>query len=442
MALANLNQGALAPVVDECLIEELDWVGSIPADLNGMLVRNGPNPYDGRFSGSGVLDWWPEAAMLHGISFAQGQARTYQNRWLRTQNWALASGVDNPDAFHPTNPNVNVIHHAGTALALAEGGVPLAFDDQLRTLGLSKTHPGTVAGMTAHPKIDPVSGELISFRQSWMPPFLSYSVMDRAGHETHSVELELGSPSMMHDMAITQTASIFFDGGVSFDPRMLEQGFRLPIRWYPERQCRLGIVARHDAKVQWLGIEPCFIQHVVNAFDEPDGSVVVQVARYPWYFEFDDTTATFAENPLAQLWQYKINVQIGVVAEQQLDDACIELPRINEHYVGQKHRYCYAVEQPTGEEMRGVIKYDLLQGARQRYPIAAGDQNSEPVFVARPGASEEDDGWLLLCVYKQESHLSEVHILDARDITQPALARVRLPRRIPAGFHGAWLPAG
>jgi carotenoid cleavage dioxygenase len=88
MTLPDLNSGALAPVADEVEVFDLSVTGNIPAELTGTLIRNGPNPFSGRFAGEDVLSWWPEAAILHAISFVDGAARIYRNRWLRSANWA------------------------------------------------------------------------------------------------------------------------------------------------------------------------------------------------------------------------------------------------------------------------------------------------------------------------------------------------------------------
>lgn len=128
------------------------------------------------------------------------------------------------------------------------------------------------------------------------------------------------------------------------------------------------------------------------------------------------------------------------MSERQISDVCIELPRINEGRTGHPYRFFYATEQPTNTEFRGVIRYDLESNSVQRYRVPEGDQNSEPVFVARPGSSAEDHGWLLVCVYRQSTDTSDLVILDGKNIEIPPVATVRLPRRIPAGFHGAWLP--
>lgn len=194
-------------------------------------------------------------------------------------------------------------------------------------------------------------------------------------------------------------------------------------------------------KVAWFDIEPCFIQHVVNGYDTSAGEIVLDVARYPYYFRFAPDGDSFLPNPLAVLWRYTIDVRGGKVTERQLGDLNIELPRINEAKTGRPYRYLYAVEQPSTEEMRGIVRHDVKSGSTEHHRIAPGDQNSEPVFVPRPSSRQEDDGWLLVCVYKKITDTTEVRILDARNVSAPAVATVSLGRRIPAGFHGVWIAA-
>ncbi|WP_373084212.1 carotenoid oxygenase family protein [Sneathiella sp.] len=441
MSAASLNKGAFAPVSDEVECLEPAVTGEIPRDLKGALLRNGPNPYSGQFVGNDVLDWWPEAAMLHSVSFADGKALVYRNRWVRTKNWAAHFGAETVEHRIDSNPNINVIRHAGAVLALSEGGQPVEVTAELETLGASTVLGGFSGGMTAHPKIDPVGQELITFRADWNKPWLRYGVIDGAGHKTVDMEIALPAPAMAHDMAITETYSILMDLNVAYDFSMLRQGYRIPIRWHEDRQSRLGLIPRHGGEITWLQIEPCFIQHVVNAYDAPDGTIILDVVRYPSYFRLDPAGQGFLPNPLGVLWRYTIDMPRGRVAEQALGDLHIELPRINETYTGRKNRYLYAIEQPTREEFRGIARYDLTSGTTRHHHIEAGDQNGEPVFVPRPGAASEDDGWLLVCVYRKFSDTSEIRILDAQDISRAPVATVSLDRRIPAGFHGAWIAA-
>lgn len=439
MAALDLNAGALAPVADEVDLADLRVTGTIPRGLNGVLVRNGPNPLRGRFAGNDVLDWWPEDAMLHGIAFKDGRVTRYRNRWARTQRWARVHHPDLVPSLLDTNPNVNVLQHAGEILALAEGGPPLAISAELETLGASRRHPGQAGGMTAHPKVDPQTGELMTFRADWKKPWLRYGVTDATGTQSVDIEIELASASMMHDMAITASRSILLDLNVAYDFSMLSRGFRMPLRWHDERAARIGVIDRHGGELRWFDIAPCFIQHVVNAYDADESTVVLDVVRYSHFFRLASHGARFEDNPPGVLWRYVIHIDRGTVTEQQMDDAGIELPRINERRTGRSYRFLYAAEQPANSEIRGVVRYDLELGSIKHYPVPAGDQSSEPVFVGRPAVSTEDDGWLLVCVYRHATDTSDVVILDASNIEGAPVATVHLPRRIPAGFHGAWV---
>jgi carotenoid cleavage dioxygenase-like enzyme len=440
MAAIDLNAGATAAVVNEVDLVDFSVTGTIPRDLNGVLVRNGPNPLRGRFEGNDVLSWWPEAAMLHGISFQDGRVTGYRNRWARTQRWARVHAPDLAPSLLDTNPNVNVLHHAGEILALSEGGAPLAMTAELETLGATRRHLGLAGGMTAHPKVDQQTGELMTFRADWKKPWLRYGVTDAKGTQSVDVEIELRSPSMMHDMAITATHSILLDLNVAYDLSMLSRGYRMPLRWHDDRKAQIGVIPRHGGEIRWFEITPCFIQHVVNAYDADESTVVLDAVRYSRYLHLADNSAAFQDNPLGVLWRYVIDLVRGTVTEKQIDDVGIELPRINEGRTGRPYRFLYAAEQPTNTEIRGVVRYDLGCGAMQRYRVPQGDQNSEPVFVSRGIASGEDDGWLLVCVYRHASDTSDLVILDGRNIESDPIATVRLPRRIPSGFHGAWLP--
>lgn len=438
MTQLDLNRGAMAPVSDEIDIPAPAVTGTIPPLLDGTLIRNGPNPFSGRFTGNDVLSWWPGPAMLHGISFSGGRASGYRNRWVRTQAWGEHRGEPAGETLVASNPNVNVLQHAGEIMALAEGGPPVAINAGLETLGAPAAHGSLAGGTTAHPKLDPATGELLTFRSHWSEPWLTYAVIDAHGRQTDGREIAVPGPSMMHDMAITESHSVLLDLNVGYDFSMLQRGHRMPIRWRDDRTSRLCVVPRRGGPERWFDIEPCFIQHVVNAYDE-GRSIVLDAVRYPWYLKLDAADGSLTPNPLGVLWRYVIDLDSGTVAEHQHSELNVELPRINESFTGRRHRYVYAVEQPTDVEMRGIVRYDLHTGGVQRHSVEPGDQNSEPVFVANPGADSEDDGWLLVCVYRQATDTCEVRILDPADLSSPPVATVHLGRRIPAGFHGAWI---
>lgn len=105
MTTFDLNSGAIAPVADEADLVDLRVTGCVPRELNGMLLRNGPNPLRGRFAGNDVLSWWPEDAMLHALSFEDGRVTGYRNRWARTRRWADVHAPERAASLPDTNPN-------------------------------------------------------------------------------------------------------------------------------------------------------------------------------------------------------------------------------------------------------------------------------------------------------------------------------------------------
>ena len=441
----DLNQGAIAPLSKEIVATDLKVEGEIPKELNGLLARNGPNPFEGHFAGEGMLSWWGGAAMLHGIALAGGDALWYRNHWVRTGHWDRHHEPNTPpDDARDHNTNVNVISHSGQILALGEGAVPFAMTPELETLGPETFRGGLPGGMTAHPKIDPATGELVYFRSDWQPPYLHYGVLDSEGSARAAQTVELASPAMMHDFAITESYSFLLELGVGLDISLAQRGFRIPIRWFDDRTCRLGVLPRLGGGVRWFEISPCFIQHVSNAYETEGGDLRLEAIRYPEFLRFDPDTG-FAPNPLGQLWGFTIDLGSGTVREEQLDEHYIELPRINERLAGRRSHILYSVEQPTDQEMRGVVKINTLRQTFERFEVAEPDQNSEPIFVPRsgstsPASASEDDGWLLVCIYKAATHTSQLVILDASNVTDEPQAVVHLPQHIPAGFHGAWIP--
>ncbi|POS06588.1 carotenoid oxygenase [Burkholderia gladioli] len=439
----DLNAGALAPVARESDLGALPLSGTLPPELDGWLVRNGPNPVTGRFAGQDLLSWWPEAAMLHAVGFAEGRASGYRNRWLRTRRWAEHHAPEQFEAMPDTNPNINVIRHAGSTLALAEGGMPLEISPGLDTLGPAHHLPAFAQGMGGHPKVDPETAELVGFRAHWMQPYLRYMVAAPDGTTRVDLPIELPRPSMIHDLAITASHSLLPDLNVIYDFSMLKRGHRMPLRWDADRPARIGVLPRHagDADaLRWFEIAPCFIQHVINAWDADASTIVLDVIRYPWFLRLSPDGQAFEPNPIGTPWRYRFDLEAGTVEEGALSDLALELPRIDERRTGRAYRYCYAVEQPGLDEMRGIVRLDVLTGQVMRHAVPPGDQNSEPVFVPRAGSSEDDDGWVLACVYRAATDTSDVVVLDARRLDAEPVATVHLPVRIPAGFHGAWLP--
>ncbi|HBE21778.1 MAG TPA: 9-cis-epoxycarotenoid dioxygenase, partial [Cyanobacteria bacterium UBA11367] len=177
-------EGNFAPVQSEITAEDLPVIGELPADLNGMFVRNGPNP---QFPPKGQYHWFDGDGMLHGVHISNGKA-TYRDRYIQTRGWkieheaghAIWTGLleppqkDNPYGPYKNVANTALVWHDNRLLALWEGGEPHSIEvPSLETVG-SYTYGGNLKSpFTAHPKVDPVTGEMMFFGYSLaQPPYL------------------------------------------------------------------------------------------------------------------------------------------------------------------------------------------------------------------------------------------------------------------------------
>ena len=458
-------EGNFAPVNHEIWTEELPVIGELPLELNGLLVRNGPNP---RFAPMGRHRWFDGDGMLHGIQFHQGKA-AYRNRFVRTRalqmeeqaGHPLWPGIlEPPPLTHPENnlfspyknsANTAVVWHGDRLLALWEGAEPYEIaPTNLATVGPYSYHQQLTSPMTAHPKVDPVTGEMMFFGYSPLhPPYLTYGVVSAAGDIKQSEPIDLPRGIMMHDFAITAHYTVFLDLPLTFSVKRLRR--REP-GWLfePELPSRIGIVPRHgdNASLRWFEIATGYVVHVLNAYEEGE-EVVVRACRATDAKGLDMPTKHNGALPAAdrdrpRLHQWRCHLRLGTVREVPIDDRAIEFPSLNPQRVGYPNRYGYAATMVNGQHplfvFDGLLKYDLLNDRTEHHTWGPNRYGGEAVFVPRPGAIVEDNGWLMAWVHDELYQVSELVVVDAHQFSGPAIARVRLPQRVPYGFHGTWVP--
>jgi len=426
--------GNFAPVMDEITAFDLPVQGEIPAALRGVYMRNGANPAAGDPG-----HWFLGDGMLHGIRLEEGKAQWYRNRFVRTRaldEGAEFLGKDGSIDLTAGKANTNIIAHAGRVLALVENAFPTEVTRDLGTIGVCDFDGALKTAMTAHPKLCPTTGELHFFGYTFMPPFLTYHVLDAAGRLVKSEAIEVRGPTMMHDFALTERHAVFMDLPVVFDIERAMAG-EMPYTWSRDYGARLGILPRggRSADVRWVEIEPCYVFHPANAF-EADGKLVVDVARYPHMW-----AAGSEDFPSAVLHRWEVDLDSGAVAETALDDRPIEFPRVDDRRGGLRHRYSYAVSSfnVAGSETANLVKYDMQTGRAEVHTFGDGCLPGEAVFVPATAAAGEDEGCVLAFVYDRKRDGSDFVILDAANFKAAPLARVELPRRVPFGFHGNWI---
>nr|WP_221380645.1 carotenoid oxygenase family protein [Actinoplanes polyasparticus] len=453
--------GHLAPVPDEIDAADLPVEGALPPELVGRLLRNGPNPLPGEPS----EHWLVGHGMVHGIRLESGRATWYRNRWVRTK--PFAARTNGQTTFRPdgqidrtaVEANTSVIAHAGKIFTLIESGLPHVMSPELETLGISDFDGRLTTSMTAHPKADPVTGELHFFGYGVTPPFLTYHKLSASGELVTSAPIDVPGPTMMHDFAITEKHAVFLDLPMTLNMNRLEAA--LPYDWDESYGARIGVMPlERPGEVRWYEVEPSYVFHVGNAHTDAAGRVVLDGARYagadvarmwkvignpissvgiPSHPDPEGPAAAAANSGMARLHRWVLDPATGAVTETDLDDRGIEFPTIDDDRVGRLSRYRYAVS-GGGPLATSIVKFDADAGAIAEHQLGPDVVASEAVFVpsASPGRAE-DDGWLLSIASRRDGSGSKLLVLDATDVGGKPVASVTLPRRVPTGFHGSWI---
>ena len=452
-------QGPFAPVEEEITAFGLPVTGSLPAGLNGRYLRNGPNPLGLDDPGYRFWEgyWFLGPGMVHGVRLRDGKAEWYRNRWVRSQ--ALAEAMDEKWPGGPVHAgmdfaaNTHIIAHAGRYLATVEAGpLPYELSGELDILGpcdFAGTLPG---GFAAHTKLDHATGELHAIAYYWAWDYVQHIVIGPAGEVTRTTNIPIPDGPMMHDFALTGNYVVLFDLPVTFSMTAASAGVQLPYTWNPGHQARVGLLPRDGsaAEVRWLEVDPCWVFHALNAYDDEGGRVVVDVVQYEGAY---DVSLLSGRGPLS-LDRWVLDPAAGKVTHRRLDDRLQEFPRVDERVVSRPHRYGYSAV--IGEVSRATIsldgdftdqafanallKHDLARGTVEAHEFGASATAGEPVFVPASLSSPEDDGYVMAFVHNPGRGAADLIILAAQDFRGEPVARIHLPARIPLGFHGSWIP--
>jgi len=434
--------GHLAPVPDEIDAVDLSVAGALPPDLTGRYLRNGPNPLPGEPS----RHWFTGHGMVHGIRLREGRAEWYRNRWVRTKALRGESMIG-PDGTVDRSvgvANTHVIAHAGRIMALVESSFPHVLTPELATVGPCDFDGRLTTAMTAHPKTDPVTGELHFFGYGFAPPFLTYHRLSAAGELVTSAEIAVPGPTMMHDFAITDRHAVFLDLPMTFQFERLSRG--MPYGWDEAYGARIGLMPlARPGEVTWFDVDPAYVFHVGNAATDASGRVVLDAARYApadavaMWDGLDPSgagpAAAAAASGLARMFRWVLDPATRTVTETPLDDRGVEFPTVDDERVGRPARYRYAVG------ISAVVKFDVDGGAVTEHALGPDTVAGEAVFVPSTAPDRaEDDGWLLTITTRRDGSASQLLVLDATDVAGAPVAAVTLPRGVPAGFHGSWIP--
>jgi len=448
--------GNFAPVRSE---DDFDLTvkGEMPAGLRGALFRIGPNPqYEPRDPNH---HWFGGDGMVHGFYVADGKV-SYRNRYVRTPKWelehehgrSLFGSFGNPMTTDPLAmgneggvANTNIVWHAGKLLALEEGHHPFAMDPRtLESKGYDREFKGKV---TAHPKLDPKTGEMIWFAygvgQMPLSAGMSYGVTAADGSLVRRQDFQAPFACMVHDFMVTENHALFPILPLTASLERAMSG-KPAFAWEPDKGSYVGVM-RRDADVstiRWFNTEACYVFHPLNSWEE-DGKIFCDVMRYDVAPLFPKADGSPGDKAAARLvrWTFDLNGASDAIKETPLDDLDGEFPRVDPRVETLKHRHGWYAADPTGSgtiKQCAIAHLDLKTGKRQLYELSGGDLTSEPVFVPRSADAAEGDGWLTAVLWRAGENRSDLAVFEAQDIAKGPIAIAEMPRRMPFGFHGNW----
>lgn len=449
--------------------------GNIPPELTGTLFRNGPGLLD--IAGTPIHHPFDGDGMVCAFYFNNGKAH-FRNRFVRTEGYVKEQkagkilyrgvfGTQKPggwlnnifDLKLKNIANTNIIYWGDKLLALWEAAEPHRLNpNTLETIGIDYLdgvlQPGNA--FAAHPWIDPScqldNGApcLVNFS---IEPGLSSKITlyefapdgKLLRHYSHSTP----GFCFIHDFAITPNYCIFFQNPVSFNPLpylLGLQGAGEGIEFKPNQPTKIILIPRTPPhrEVKTVTVEAGFVFHHANAFEVGDQVYIDSVAyeALPQVQRNSDyKTTDFDVLAPGQLWRFTINQSDGTVAKTLVESRCCEFPYVNPNQAGREYRYLWlgAAHNATGNApLQAILKLDLQTGEKQLHSFAPHGYVSEPIFVPKPNATKEDEGWVMTLVYDGANHYSKLAILDGENLEAGATAILHLRHHIPYGLHGSW----
>jgi carotenoid cleavage dioxygenase-like enzyme len=463
------RSGPWRPQTTEWDADDLTVVaGEIPHDLDGVYLRNTENPLHPALKAYHPFDG---DGMLHIVGFRDGKA-FYRNRFVRTDGLLAeneAGGPLWPGLAEPVSlakrdqgwgarglmkdaSSTDVIVHRGTALtSFYQCGDLYRVDPYSGdTLGKESWRGGFPFdwGVSAHPKVDDRTGELLFFNYSKQAPYMHYGIVDENNDLVHYVDIPLPGARLPHDMAFTENYAILNDFPLFWDPELLERNAHVA-RFHRDMPSRFAIIPRRgrSTDIQWFEADATFVLHFTNAYEDGDEIVL------DGFFQGDPEPA---DNGMGDKWQrafrflaldrmqarlhrWRFNLTTGHVAEEQLSDSITEFGMINSGYAGTPYRYTYAATgKPSWFLFDGLVKHDLHTGSEQRFAFEDGVYGSETAMAPRVGSTAEDDGYLVTLTTDMTADASYCLVFDAARVDDGPVCKLALPERISSGTHSTW----
>lgn len=457
----------------EADIHELEVNGEIPVDLNGTFFRIAPEPTFAPKMGDDIFI--NGDGMVGAFRFDNGHV-DFKSRYVHTEKFirerqarrSLFGAYRNPftddDSVRGLSrgtANTNILWHGGKLLALKEDSMPMELDPHtLHTQGVWRGD-GRLTGttVTAHPKIDPLTGEMVFFGYQARGEFSDDAVVytaDAQGRVTYEAWFKMPYVALLHDVAVTREHIVFAFMPTTTDMARMQAGGP-KWQWNPQAHGTVvGILPRggQTSEMRWFEGPPCWLFHYFNAYTE--GSKVVvdgcvsQAQTFPFLYPDPATYDPAEAVPRVTRWTFDLAAPGKVFESRTLWPDYCEFPRIDDRYAMSRHRVGFMVASDPQQDFSGgghfgpafntIARVDFATGSIQRFALDSRSTAQEPVFIPRTSNAPEGDGYLLLLVNRYDTMLNDLLLLDALHIEAGPIATIHLPIRLRNGLHGNWVP--
>ena len=444
----------------EADVYDCEVLGELPAALEGSYFRSGADDAYPTLEGDIVLNGDGMASVFH----LSGGKADFRCRYVKTERYLaerrarqrLAGKYRNPFTDAPAlsaldrdnTGNTSAFWHHGRLYALREDSIPMELDpDTLETRGPApfKSEVATKT-MTAHPKIDPVTGEWWSYGQFCHKEYrneMALTVFDREGKVVRQEELVMPYPGVCHDFAMTREHVVFTVMPLTVDLARVKAGGDF-YAWDPSLHPMYGVMPRSGttADIRWHAVPGGMIAHFMNAWSEGDKVFVDGFAAPGNSFAFfkdvngNPTPNAVADSRLTRL-SFNLADDSGKVGLEPFAAAIGEMPKIDDRSALHPYRYGWH------KTYDGIAMVDWKTGEHRVHQLLKTDNPGmcqEPVFVPRTPEAAEGDGFVIAVVNRVRENLAELYVLDTKDWLGAPVARVRLPFNLPMSFHGVFVP--